>query len=164
MTEIVQFEEVRWPNVWRVMQPVFKAGETYPYAPEISEAEAHTAWIEIPAATYVAVGSDGAVLGTYYIKANQPGLGGHVCNCGYIVSEAARGGGVASQMCEHSQREALRLGFLAMQYNFVVATNEQAVRLWQKHNFEIIGTLPDAFRHARFGLVDAHIMHKNLKG
>jgi RimJ/RimL family protein N-acetyltransferase len=164
MTEIVQFEEVRWPNVWRIMQPVFKAGETYPYAPEISEAEAHAAWIEIPATTYVAVGSDGAVLGTYYIKANQPGLGGHVCNCGYIVAEAARGRGVASLMCEHSQREALRLGFLAMQYNLVVATNEQAVRLWQKHGFEIIGTLPNAFRHARFGLVNAHIMHKNLKG
>ncbi len=90
-------------------------------------------------------------------------MGSHVCNCGYIVDETARGRGIASEMCRHSQREALSLGFRAMQYNLVVSTNEGAVRLWKKHGFEVVGTLPEAFRHPRFGFVDAYVMYKRLE-
>ena len=102
------------------------------------------------------------VLGTYYIKPNQPDLGGHVCNCGYIVSENARGKGIASEMCEHSQHEAVRRGFRSMQYNLVVTTNEGAIRLWKRHGFEVVGTLSEAFRHPQLGYVDAHVMYKKL--
>ncbi len=93
---------------------MFRAGETYPFSPDISEKKAFQAWVTLPAATYVAMDGEGGVLGTYYIKPNQPGLGAHVCNCGYVVAERARGRGVASEMCEHSQPEALTLGFRAM--------------------------------------------------
>ncbi len=93
------------------------------------------AWVELPLATYVACSDDGAIIGSYILKANQPGLGSHVCNCGYMVVPEARGKGIASAMCEHSQTEAVRLGFRAMQFNFVVSTNEGAVRLWQKLGF-----------------------------
>ncbi len=123
---------------------------------EISEAEARKTWLVDPMATYVAKES-GVSVGTYYIKPNQPDLGAHVCNCGYIVAESARGRGVASLMCEHSQLEARRLGFLAMQFNLVVSTNEVSVHLWRKLGFEIVGSLPGAFKHSKHGFVDAFI-------
>ena len=163
MITIRPFEQTDWSAVWKLIEPVFRAGETYAFSPEISETEAHKVWIEAPTATYVAKDDGGAVLGTYFIKPNQPGLGSHVCNCGYIVGENARGKGVASLMCEHSQLEAKRLGFRAMQFNLVVATNEGAVRLWQKLGFEIVGTLPAAFKHPRHGFVDAFVMYKRLE-
>lgn len=162
MITIRAFEANDWQHVWRIIEPVFRAGETYAFAPDLSESEAHRVWIEAPAMSYVACDETGDLLGTYYIKPNQPGLGAHVCNCGYITSASARGRGVASLMCEHSQEEARRLGFRAMQFNLVVSTNEGAVRLWQKLGFAIVGTLPGAFRHPRDGYVDAYVMYKHL--
>ena len=162
MISISRYASVDWPAIWSVIEPVFRAGETYSFAPDISETDASRIWIDAPLATFVAKDETGAVLGTYFIKPNQPGLGAHVCNCGYIVSERARGRGVAAAMCEHSQEEAKRLGFRAMQFNFVVSTNESAVRLWQKLGFDIVGRLPGAFRHARLGYVDALVMYKHL--
>jgi len=155
-------EDRDWIATWRIIEPVFRAGETYPYSPDITENEAHGVWVEIPSATFVAIDESEDIVGTYYIKANQPGIGAHVCNCGYIVSEDARGKGVASEMCKHSQHEAVDRGFRAMQYNLVVATNQGAVRLWKKHGFEVIGTLPGAFRHQQLGYVDAYVMYKTL--
>jgi ribosomal protein S18 acetylase RimI-like enzyme len=156
------FEAKDWAAVWDIIEPVFRAGETYTYSPTITKEEAYHAWVEYPAKTYVAVDQNNDILGTYYLKENQPGLGSHVCNCGYIVAETVRGQGIASKMCKHSQEEARAQGFLAMQFNLVVETNQDAVRLWKKHGFEIIGTIPKAFNHPRYGLVDAHIMYKQL--
>ena len=163
MITIRTFEASDWPGVWALLAPVFRAGETYAFAPDISESQARGAWIDAPEATYVATDVDGSIVGTYYIKPNQPGLGSHVCNCGYIVSEHARGKGVASLMCEHSQVQAKRLGFRAMQFNLVVSTNAGAVRLWEKLGFGIVGTLPRAFRHSKLGYVDAFVMFKQLQ-
>ena len=162
MLTIRQYAPGDWPALWAIMEPVFRAGETYAYDPAITEAEAQRVWIELPAAIYVAVDEAGMLLGTYYIKPNQPGLGAHVCNCGYIVAAAARGQGIASRLCEHSQDEARRLGFRAMQFNLVVSTNTGAVRLWQTLGFPIVGTLPGAFNHPRLGYVDAYVMYKQL--
>ena len=162
MVKIRFFEESDWPDVWHIIEPVFRAGETYAFPRDISEEEAHKAWISSPKVTYVAVDQDCSIVGTYYIKPNQPGQGNHICNCGYVVSEQARGQGIASMMCEHSQREAVAQGFRAMQYNLVVSTNKVAVRLWKRHGFEVIGTLPKAFRHPQLGFVDAFVMYKQL--
>jgi ribosomal protein S18 acetylase RimI-like enzyme len=156
------YQDQDWPFVWTVIKPVFQAGETYAFSPDITEEEARLVWIEKPEITLVVVGEDSDMLGTYYLKPNQPTLGAHVCNCGYIVAGKVRGRGIASAMCEHSQREAATRGYRAMQYNLVVSTNDIAVQLWEKHGFEIIGTLPKAFRHARLGYVDAHLMYKQL--
>lgn len=161
MIEIRPYRPADWEPVWSLLQPIFRAGETYVFAPEITESEARRIWTELPQATYVAT-LDGTVVGTYFLKPNQPGLGDHVCNCGYAVSAAARGHGVASQMCEHSQAKGVALGFHAMQFNFVVSTNEGAVRLWKRLGFEVVGTLPEAFRHPRLGFVDALVMFKKL--
>lgn len=162
MTTIRAFQPADWPAVWQILAPVFRAADTYSFAPDISEQEARKAWIDLPAATFVAEDAQGQLLGSYYLKANQPGQGSHVCNCGYVVGEVARGKGIASAMCEHSQREAVKLGFRAMQFNLVVSTNTGAVRLWKKHGFVIVGTLPQAFRHPDAGFVDAFVMYKSL--
>lgn len=159
---IREIESADWPAVWKILAPVFRAGETYTFPTNISEEDARSRWIDKPTATFVAADPDGEVLGTYFIKPNQEGNGSHVCNCGYVTSEAARGRGVATLMCEHSQEEAVRLGFRAMQFNFVVSSNEGAVRLWKKLGFETVGTLPRAFDHPANGLVDAFVMYKWL--
>lgn len=155
-------EDDDWSAVWRIAEPVFRAGETWPLALDVPEAEARRFLVELPGTAFVALDSKDAVVGFYYLKPNQPALGAHVANAGYIVDEAARGRGIATAMCRHSQQEALARGFLAMQFNLVVATNEAAVHVWRKEGFGIVGTLPQAFRHARLGLVDAYVMYKLL--
>jgi ribosomal protein S18 acetylase RimI-like enzyme len=161
MTTIRPFRDPDWAVVWAMLHATFAAGETYSFAPDIGEAEARRIWIDAPLATFVAE-EQGRILGTYFIKPNQPGLGSHVCNCGYVVAADAQGRGIAARMCEHSQKWALERGFRAMQFNFVVSTNERAVRLWQRLGFQITGRLPGAFRHARLGFVDAYVMYKTL--
>jgi ribosomal protein S18 acetylase RimI-like enzyme len=161
MVGIRPFQDADWAEVWPLLQSTFAAGETYTFAPDISEADARKSWIDAPQATFVAV-DDGRILGTYFIKPNQPALGAHVCNCGYVVAAHAEGRGIAAQMCEHSQRWAVEQGFRAMQFNFVVSTNERAVRLWERLGFAVVGRLPGAFRHHRLGFVDALVMFKTL--
>lgn len=146
---------------WPTFQAVAAAGETYAYDPAVTQAQAFMLWMELPLHTFVAE-ADGELLGSYYLKANAAGPGNHVCNCGYMVTEAARGRGVAKAMCEHSQQVAREAGFLAMQFNSVVATNEVAVALWSKLGFETVGRLPKAYRHASEGLVDCLVMYKWL--
>lgn len=147
---------------WPTFQAIVKAQETYAFDPDISFEAAHQLWCKTPNASVVAKDENGQLLGAYYLKANAAGPGDHICNCGYMVTPAARGKGVARAMCEHSQQQARELGFLAMQYNAVVATNEVAVTLWQKLGFSIVGTVPNAYRHARLGFVDTYVMHKSL--
>lgn len=156
------FEKSDWPFLWPILRDTFSRGDTYTFPPDASEDEIFTAWIKTPTSTLVACDDSGQILGSYYIKPNQLGNASHVCNCGYVVSELARGRGIASLMCEHSQSTAVELGFLAMQFNFVVSTNNGAVRLWQKLGYDIVGTLPRAFRHPQAGLVDAFVMYKWL--
>jgi len=162
MTRVRLLREKDWPPVWRLMEPVIRAGETYPYAPDMDNAGARHMWLEQTEVAYVAETESGELVGTYYIKPNQPMLGAHVANCGYMVSENARGHGVATLMCEHSQEEAVRRGYRAMQFNLVVKTNEASVHLWRKMGFDVVGTLTGAFKHATRGYVDAFVMYKVL--
>jgi L-amino acid N-acyltransferase YncA len=148
-------------QIWPIFQSIVAAGETYTYPRETTREQAISLWLETPRKTFVAE-ENGDILGTYYIKTNQPGGGAHVCNCGYMVSSAARGRGLASSMCEHSQQIARSLGYLAMQFNFVASTNEGALRLWTKLGFETVGRLPKAFNHPTQGYVDAMVMYKWL--
>ncbi|HEY6806252.1 MAG TPA: N-acetyltransferase [Pyrinomonadaceae bacterium] len=147
--------------IWNIFHEVVAKGDTYTFDPATSKEQALAIWMAPLAYTFVAT-SDGEIVGTYFMKANQPGLGSHVANAGYMVKPEIHGRGIGRAMCEHSLREAKRLGFLAMQFNIVVSTNEAAVALWQKMGFKIVGTLPQVFRHSEFGLVDAYVMHRYL--
>ncbi|WP_322893402.1 MULTISPECIES: N-acetyltransferase [unclassified Yoonia] len=149
-------------SLWPILRDVFRAGTTYAVDPAINREACSDYWMTQPAATFVAHEGD-RILGTYYIRTNQPGGGAHICNCGYIVAPDARGQGLAAMMCAHSQDQARAMGYLAMQFNFVLASNTGAVHLWHKLGFVTLGTIPDAFRHPDLGLVAAHVMYKALR-
>lgn len=144
-----------------IILPVIREGATYALDPTLSEAEALAYWMASDKETFVAE-QDGAIVGTYYMRPNQAGGERHVCNCGYMTSPAATGRGIARGMCEHSLEHARLRGYRAMQFNFVVSTNERAVRLWQSLGFEIVGRLPGAFKHPSAGYVDAFVMYQQL--
>jgi len=144
-----------------IILPTIREGATYSLDPHLSEADALAYWMGTDKETFVAE-VEGEIVGTYYMRPNQGGGGRHVCNCGYMTSPAAAGRGVASRMCEHSLDYARARQYRAMQFNFVVITNEGAIRLWQRMGFEIVGRLPDAFLHPTRGFVDALVMFQIL--
>jgi ribosomal protein S18 acetylase RimI-like enzyme len=147
--------------LWRIFQAVVTPGDTYAFPADMSRQDALAMWMAPAAHAYVASDGD-EIVGTYLLKANQPGRGAHVSNAAFMVAPAAQGRGVGRAMGEHCLAEARRLGFRAMQFNLVVSTNEPAVALWEKLGFEIIGTLPEAFDHKTLGLVDAYVMYRSL--
>ena len=153
--------EQDWQAVWPFFQDIVKRADTYGIDPEISKGAARTLWCELPEKSFVAL-TGNQIAGTYYLKTNHAGPGNHVCNCGYMVDADYRGQGLASSMCEHSQKIAKRLGYRAMQFNFVASSNIGAIRLWEKLGFSIQARLPDAFQHPRLGLIDALVMYKWL--
>jgi ribosomal protein S18 acetylase RimI-like enzyme len=148
-------------SIWAILEPTFRAGETYPIPRDISRDDALAYWHTPGHAVFVA--EDGEkIVGTYYLRANQRGGGSHVANCGYIVAPDVYGRGVARAMCAHSLDAARERGFRAMQFNFVVAANERAVKLWRSLGFNIVGILPGVFAHPTRGLVDAYVMMRIL--
>ena len=143
--------------IWSILEPVIRVGETYTLDRAMEREAALAYWLGPDRSTFVAEEA-GEILGTYYLRANQAGGGAHVCNCGYMTGANATGRGVARAMHAHSIDRARARGFRAMQYNFVVATNDRAVALWQSLGFEIVGRLPAAFRHPSLGFVDALVL------
>jgi ribosomal protein S18 acetylase RimI-like enzyme len=147
--------------IWDIIGPTIAAGETYVLPREMSRADALAYW-RSPAHEVFVAEVDGKVVGTYYLRPNQQGGGAHVANCGYMTAPQATGRGVARAMCAHSLEHARARGFHAMQFNFVVASNQRAVALWQSFGFDVVGRLPQAFAHPRVGLVDALVMYRLL--
>ncbi len=147
--------------IWRILEPVIRAGETYTLPSDMTRDAALAYWRARAHKVFVAE-EEGTVVGTYYIRTNQTGGGSHVANCAYVTAQEASGRGVARTMCLHSLERAKARGFRAMQFNFVVSTNERAVRLWQSLGFETAGRLPGAFRHPEQGFVDALVMFRAL--
>jgi GNAT superfamily N-acetyltransferase len=143
------------------LEPVIRAGETYALPVDLSMDEGLAYWFGVGNAVFVAE-AEGRVVGTYLLRANQRGGGAHVANCGYMTAGDFVGRGVASAMCAHSLQVARERGFRAMQFNFVVSTNERAVRVWEGCGFGIVGRLPGAFAHPALGLVDALVMFRTL--
>ncbi len=143
--------------ILNIIEPVFRAGETYAVPLDISRADAWAYWLADGHEVFV-FEENGSILGTYFLQANQRGGGSHVANCGYITAAQATGKGIARTMCSHSLERAKQRGFRAMQFNFVVSTNERAVRLWESFGFTIVGRLPEAFLHPTRGYVDALVM------
>jgi ribosomal protein S18 acetylase RimI-like enzyme len=144
-----------------VIVPTIREGTTYALDSDMTEAEALSYWLAPDKEVFVAE-EDGLVLGTYYIRQNQAGGGRHVCNCGYMTRAGATGRGIARAMCQHSLKYARGRGYRAMQFNFVVSSNDRAVRLWQDLGFQIVGRLEKAFQHPGQGFVDALVMYQAL--
>ena len=161
MIELRKVEDGDKPAIWQIIKAVIAGGDTYVFAPDAPEDEMMAYWFTPDKHNYVAV-LDGDVVGTFWLRANQPGLGAHVGNAAYMVSPHATGKGIGKQMALWSLDEAKRLGFTAMQFNFVVRSNTVAVKLWQNVGFEIIGEIPDAFNHSKNGLTNAYIMFRKL--
>jgi ribosomal protein S18 acetylase RimI-like enzyme len=147
--------------IWEILEPTIRGGETYALPREMTREQALAYWLSPDHEVFVAE-EKGAVVGTYYLHSNQKGGGAHVANCGYMTDVRASGRGVARAMCEHSLDHAKTRGFRAMQFNFVVSTNQRAVRLWQSFGFDIVGRLPGAFLHPTAGYVDAFVMYRDL--
>jgi L-amino acid N-acyltransferase YncA len=148
--------------IWNIFHEVVAAGDTYAFDPQMSRKDALAYWFRADTHTYV-TDADGKTIGTYILKPNQSGPGSHVANAAFMVPSSARGQGVGRSMAEHSLEEAGRLGFSAMQFNFVVSTNESAIHLWEQLGFKIVGTLPGAFRHPEKGYVDVYVMFRSLE-
>jgi ribosomal protein S18 acetylase RimI-like enzyme len=155
--------------IWSILEPILRDGETYALPQHWSRGEALGFWrggdhavfvAELPADT--ASGGASRVVGTYYLQPNRKGGGAHVANCGYATLVEARGRGIARAMCLHSLDVARQQGYRAMQFNFVVASNEGAVALWKSLGFEVVGRVPSAFCHPRYGMVDALVMYRKL--
>ena len=147
--------------IWTILEPMVRAGDTYTLPREMSREAALAFWFASGHEVFVAE-EDGGLVGTYFLRANQAGGGSHVANCGYVTAARAAGKGVARAMCGHSLEHAKSRGFRAMQFNFVVSSNERAVRLWKSFGFEIVGRLPEAFRHPSGNYADAYVMYRLL--
>ncbi len=149
------------PQLWKIIKSVISSGDTYVFAPDSSKDKMLAYWRGADKKTYVALWEN-KIVGTFFLKENQPDLGSHIANAGYMVAPEAKGKRVGRQMAEFSIEEAKRLGYLAMQFNFVVKSNEVAVKLWQNLGFQVIGEIPEAYNHVKNGLTNAYIMHRKL--
>jgi ribosomal protein S18 acetylase RimI-like enzyme len=161
MVEIREATAANRDAIWDIFREVVAARDTYAFDPGMSRQDALGYWFQANTRTYVAE-SSGRIVGTYILRPNQSGGGSHVANAAFMVAPVARGRGIGRAMAEHCLTEGRRLGFRAMQFNFVVSTNDPAVGLWQKLGFKIVGTLPGAFRHPEKGYVDVYVMFRSL--
>jgi len=161
MVEIRKAIKTDEPQIWKIIKSVISSGDTYVFAPDSSEEKMLAFWCGADKKTYVAL-SEKKIVGTFFLKANQPDLGSHIANAGYMVAPEARGKRIGRTMAEFSIEEARRLGYTAMQFNFVVKSNEAAVKLWLDSGFKIIGEIPEAFNHLEKGLTNAYIMHRKI--
>ncbi|MDO8131018.1 MAG: N-acetyltransferase [Candidatus Brocadiales bacterium] len=161
MIKIRKAREADFEDIWDIFHRVVKTGDTFAFDPASNRKDCRALWMSPNIRTYVAE-LQGKILGTYILKNNQPGLGAHVANAAYMVHPDARGKGIGWAMGIHSVKQAKKLGFSAIQFNFVVSTNLVAVELWLKLGFRIVGIVPKAFNHKKLGMVDVYIMHKFL--
>lgn len=161
--EIREATEGDWAGIWPFFREIVAAGETFTYPTDLGEEEGRGWWmLTAPNRTVVAVDASGAVLGTAKMNNNQGGNGAHVASASYMVDPAHSGKGVGRALCAYTLEWARAAGFRTMQFNAVVETNAHAVRLYRSLGFEVLGTLPEGFRHPRLGYVGLHIMHRRL--
>lgn len=148
--------------IWEIFSEVIKSGATYVFPADTPKSDLKTLWLAPTMETYVAETEDGEIVGTYMLRPNQIGRGSHVANAGYMVKPNLHGQGIGHLLCEHSIERAMKAGYSAMQFNMVVSTNSNAIKLWKKLGFKIIGTIPKGFQHKELGKVDSIIMWRSL--
>ncbi|MET8258461.1 GNAT family N-acetyltransferase [Micromonospora sp. NPDC005205] len=159
---IREFVDRDWSQVWPIIEEVIRAQETFPYDPAMTAEQSYGMWVEAaPARTVVAVDGE-RVLGTAKMGANRPGPGAHVSTASFMVAADARGRGVGTALCRDALTWARQQGYAGMQFNAVVESNGSAVRLYRREGFEVVGTVPGAFRHPTLGRVGLHVMYQEF--
>jgi GNAT superfamily N-acetyltransferase len=153
--------ELDGSSLWELIKPIIRKGGTYVFLPNSSRDKMMNYWLNSDKKTYIAE-LEGEIVGTFYIKNNQPDLGDHICNAGFMVTQNQEGKGIGKEMGKFALSEAKRLGYQAMQFNFVLESNVHAVKLWKSLGFEILGKIPEAYRHPELGLVSALILYQRL--
>jgi L-amino acid N-acyltransferase YncA len=149
--------------VARFFREIVAAGDSYAYPDDLDDEGIYRLWfVEPPGRCVVAVDAGGTVLGSAHMGANRPGRGAHIATASFMVDPAARARGIGRLLGQDALDWARARGFAGMQFNAVVETNEAAVALWQSLGFEIVGTVPGAFEHARLGRVGLHVMFRPL--
>jgi L-amino acid N-acyltransferase YncA len=139
-----------WSSIWPFYQAIVRAGETYAIDRSINEAEARSEWMQTPSGvTFVAVDAGGRVLGSANAYPNRPAAGAHVASASFMVDPARSGGGVGRALGEHVLQWAREQGFRSMQF-------------WKSLGFEVLATVPEAFRHPTEGYVGLLIMYRLL--
>lgn len=161
MLKITKATEQDFDEIWKIFQPIVQAGGTYVYRPDISREEAVSIWFDKTYDTYLAK-LDDKIIGAYVIRPGHRDLGSHISNAAYIITDKYRGNGYGEILGKHSITQAQKLGYKAMQFNYVVSTNKVAINLWRKLGFSIVGTIPRAYNHPKLGYVDIHIMHRKI--
>jgi L-amino acid N-acyltransferase YncA len=160
--EIRLAEQADWGGIWPIWRDTVAAGDSYPWLPDTPEDEARTEWMLPPPAEVWVAEDQGRIVATALLQPNKPGLGDHVANAGFMVDPSSSGRGIGRRLAEAVLDRARAAGYVAMQFNAVVATNERAVRLWRSLGFEEVGRVPQGFRHARHGPVDLLLLHRRL--
>jgi L-amino acid N-acyltransferase YncA len=161
MIKISEATEADFEKIWPIFQDIVKNGHTFVYSSDISFDEAKSIWFDTKFATYIAHIND-EIVGAYVIRPGHRDLGSHIANAAYIIAYSQRGKGYGEDIARDSFVQAKKLGYKAMQFNYVIGTNKVAIALWKKLGFTIVGTVPKAYQHSEQGLVDIHIMHKYL--
>ncbi|MFG1884103.1 GNAT family N-acetyltransferase [Micromonospora sp. NPDC049102] len=153
------FTEQDWSQVWPIVGDVIRAQETFTYDPRMTADEAYDIWVETPPGRTVVAVDGGRVLGSAKMGANRPGPGAHVSTASFLVAADARGRGVGTALCRDALTWARDQGYAGMQFNAVVETNRTAVELYRREGFDVVGTVPGAFRHRTLGRVGLHVMY-----
>jgi len=130
-------------------------GDGYPQTPPLTREVFEQTWIRPVTVTVGAVVAD-RLVGAYYLKPNQPGLGAHIANAGYLVERSSRGGGIGRMLVADSVGRAPVAGFDAVQFNFVFESNP-ARPMYAELGFREIGRVPAAIPDPRGGRQDAVI-------
>ncbi|MFG2191919.1 GNAT family N-acetyltransferase [Streptomyces sp. NPDC048639] len=152
-----------WQTIWPFFHRIVAAGDTFTFPPDLGEEEGRDWWLlSPPDRTVIAVDDAGTVLGSAKMNRNQKGNGSHIASASYMVDPEHGGHGVGRALVEHTLEWARAAGFRGMQFNAVVETNELAVKLYESLGFEVIGTVPEGFRHPTRGHVGLHIMYRAL--
>ncbi len=151
-----------WPQIWPFFAAIVADGESYAYPDDLTSEEARDLWMERPPGLTVVLEDDGRVLGTAKMGPNRPSRGDHVGTASFMVDASAGGRGVGRALATYVVDWHREQGYAGIQFNAVVETNTAALRLWQSVGFEIIGTVPGAFRSARHGRVGLHVMYLPL--
>lgn len=156
-------------GVRELLNAVILEGKTYPQEQPLSESEFAAYWLSSDAFVVRAVGDDktsapGEVLGAFYLKPNFPGRCSHICNAGFIVQPRWRGEGIGRLMGEAMLDIATSLGYEAVMFNLVFASNIPSINLWQSLGFQTIGRIPNAARLADGQMVDALMLYRPLRG